>query len=319
MKIDPNHLRLLAAIIDNGGVGEGAERLGKSQPSVSRTLAALEARVGSRLFEKGRRPLRPTDLCRTLAVQGRVIAEAMELAGQVVDRYAGGKSGTARVAGTPIFTDGVISGMVAGFQSAFPDVRIDLSYGNTEELIEQLAVGNIDMAICPLVPGDVMDGFERTEILAGRNIIACSPNHPLARRPGLKPHDIAAYPWITPAAGSALYRDLKTLLGDIGVTDFKVSFSGGSLASIVNVLNGSEALTVLPYSVVFMQRHLRTMIALPIRIRHPARTLSLLWHTGRPMRPAVKRFRKFLQGEFDSLSQSILRHEQQTPWIDHTE
>ncbi len=305
MQIDPNHLRLLAAIIDNGGLGEGAAHLGKSQPSVSRTVAALEARIGSRLFEKGKRPLRPTELCRILAVQGRAVAEATERAGQAVDRHAGGKSGTARVAGTPIFTDGVISGMVAGFQTAFPDVRIDLSYGQTEDLLEQLVVGNIDLAICPLVPGEVGQGFERVEILPGRNIIACSHAHPLARRKSVEQRDIAAYPWITPAAGSALYRDLRTVLADIGVTDIKVSFSGGTLASIVNVLNGSEALTVLPYSVVFMQRHLRTMTALPIPIRHPARALSLVWHTGRPMRPAVKRFRGFLQAEFASLAQSI--------------
>jgi DNA-binding transcriptional LysR family regulator len=49
---------MLAAIIDTGGLGEGASALNKSQPSVSRTVAMLERRLGSRLFEKGKRPLR---------------------------------------------------------------------------------------------------------------------------------------------------------------------------------------------------------------------------------------------------------------------
>jgi DNA-binding transcriptional LysR family regulator len=73
MKIDPNHLHMLAAIIDTGGLGEGASALNKSQPSVSRTVAMLERRLGSRLFEKGKRPLRATELCHSLAEQGRVI------------------------------------------------------------------------------------------------------------------------------------------------------------------------------------------------------------------------------------------------------
>ena len=34
MKIDPNHLHMLAAIIYTGGLGEGASAFNKSQPSV---------------------------------------------------------------------------------------------------------------------------------------------------------------------------------------------------------------------------------------------------------------------------------------------
>ncbi|MEO1746662.1 MAG: LysR family transcriptional regulator, partial [Pseudomonadota bacterium] len=37
MKMDPRHLEILAAIVDEGGLTEGAVALGKTQPSVSRT------------------------------------------------------------------------------------------------------------------------------------------------------------------------------------------------------------------------------------------------------------------------------------------
>lgn len=49
MKIDPRQLEILAAIVQSGGLTEGAAALGKSQPSVSRSIAALEARLGSAL------------------------------------------------------------------------------------------------------------------------------------------------------------------------------------------------------------------------------------------------------------------------------
>ncbi len=45
MKVDPNHLEILAATVDNGGLTEGAKALNKSQPSVSRSLSALEKRL----------------------------------------------------------------------------------------------------------------------------------------------------------------------------------------------------------------------------------------------------------------------------------
>ena len=76
MKLDPRHLEILAAIVESGGLTEGAAQLGRSQPSVSRSIATLEARVGQPLFEPRRRPLRPTELGLSLAAEGKKILEA---------------------------------------------------------------------------------------------------------------------------------------------------------------------------------------------------------------------------------------------------
>ena len=138
MKIDPRHLEILAAIVDQGGLTEGAEALGKSQPSVSRTLAQLEARIGSPLFHPGRRPLQPTDLGAALAEQGHAVHRANAVASDIVARFKTGHSGMIRVAGTPIFIDGVISGIIARFQTQMPDVRVAQSYGYADTLIEKL-------------------------------------------------------------------------------------------------------------------------------------------------------------------------------------
>lgn len=305
MYIDPNHLRILAAIVDSGGLSEGAAALNKSQPSLSRTVAMLESRLGSRLFEKGVRPLRPTELCLSLAEQGRVIGQASEAARIAAELYSGGKAGTARIAGTPIFMDGVISYMIASFQSAFPDVAIQQSYGYFAELSEQLKTGNIDLAICPMRGDDIPEELSFEPILRGRNVIACAPSHPLARKSTFRLEDIAQYPWIAPPAGSPLYADLKNALEIVGITDFRVSFTGGSLAAILRIMSGSDALTVLPYSVVFMQRPSNMVTALPVKLEHPDRQLGLLWRNDRPVRPAVSRFQKFLKGEFSGLADRI--------------
>lgn len=314
MQIDPNHLQILSAIVDAGGLSEGAKAIGKSQPSVSRTITLLEARLGSRLFEKGKRPLRPTELCVTLAAQGRIIAEAARDAEAATDLYNGGKSGTARLAGTPIFMDGVISNMIASFQTAFPEVSIHQTYGYLAYLTEQLNVGNIDLAICPVRQDKVPPNMNFKPILKGRNVIACAPSHPLSRRPTLKLSEIANYPWIAPPADSPLYEDQLEALRTIGIKDFKVSFTGGSLASIISVLTGSEALTVLPYSVVFMQRHTKSVTSLPIKINHPDRELGLLWRNDRPTRPAVTRFRKHIEVEFSDLAQNISQSGRDAVW-----
>ncbi len=314
MKIDPRHLEIISAIVDEGGLTEGAEALGKSQPSLSRTLSQLESRVGAPLFHPGRRPLQPTELGRALAEQGRKIREADAAASAIVTRYSRGQAGHINVAGTPIFMDGVISAMLAEFQRSTPDVRVDQSYGYADELVARLGNGTLDFAVCPLRSDAVPDGFDFQPILPGMNVIACRVGHPLTRRKSVTLDDIRNYSWIAPPADSPLYRDLRRALSSIGADDFKVSFSGGSLASVISVLRGSDALTVLPYAVVFELRQARTLTELPLRIGHPDRTLGILSRTGDRSRPAALRLQKFVAARFQGLAQRIMQHQQNALW-----
>ena len=98
MKIDERHLVQLAAVVQTGGVTEGAAFLGLAQPAVSRTISMLEKRLGEPLFIKGRRPLQPTPLGRALAEHGQSMMAAARKASDTVESFRVGKSGVVRVA-----------------------------------------------------------------------------------------------------------------------------------------------------------------------------------------------------------------------------
>lgn len=314
MKLDPRHLEILAAIVDHGGLTEGAEAIGKSQPSVSRTLSQLETRIGAPLFQPGKRPLMPTELGATLADQGRAVLKASRTSSDIVARYLSGDAGLVRVGGTPIFMDGVISAMIAMFQQQRPDVRVDQSYGYAADLTEKLRNGTLDMAILPLQQDKVPDDLDFQPILPGLNVIACRKGHPLARKKLVTPDEIAEYSWIAPPANSPLYQDLRRTLANIGTEDFRISFSGGSLASVIEVLSGSDSLTVLPYSVVFMMRKKTETTALSLEIGHPDRDLGVLVAHERDEIPALKRFRSFVVTQFASLSRRITKEQSDRLW-----
>ena len=246
MKMDSEHLEILSVIVEKGGLTEGAEALGKSQPSVSRSMALLEDRIGMPLFEPGRRPLRPTELGATLARLGARIRAANQEASLLVRRFRQGLAGRLRVGGSPIFMDGVVATMIAEFQSRHADVQIDQSYGYLDTLEAGLRNGGLDVAILPLHSSQVPPDMDFAPLLSGNNVIACRAGHPLTRARGITLADIAPFAWIAPPANSPLYRDLQRALKSIGQEDFRVNFSGGTLASIQSVLAGSDALTVLP-------------------------------------------------------------------------
>lgn len=310
MKLDSEHLEILAVIVEKGGLTEGAEALGKSQPSVSRSMTLLEDRVGLPLFEPGRRPLRPTELGASLARLGARIRSANQEASLLVRRFRQGLAGRLRVGGSPIFMDGVVATMIAEFQSRHADVQIDQTYGYLDAVETGLRNGGLDVAILPLHPSQVPADMDFAPLLSGNNVIACRAGHPLTRARGITLADIAPYAWVAPPANSPLYRDLQRALKSIGQEDFRVNFSGGTLASMQSVLAGSDALTVLPYSVVFLSRRSVPLAALPLKIDHPDRQLGILTLAERQGPPAVRQFTAFLQAECERL-QARMDHDQQ--------
>ena len=52
MAVELRHLRCLVAIVDAGTLTDAAAQLGVSQAAVSRTLAALEHELGTRLLRR---------------------------------------------------------------------------------------------------------------------------------------------------------------------------------------------------------------------------------------------------------------------------
>jgi DNA-binding transcriptional LysR family regulator len=314
MKIDERHLIQLAAVVQAGGVTEGAALLGLSQPGVSRTIAMLEKRLGEPLFIKGRRPLQPTPLGRALADHGQAMLAASRKASALVEGFRHGRTGLVRVGGTPFFMDALIAGMIAGFQNAYPEVRVEQSYGYLPELRAAIVADRIDLAICPIDMLDEGSGMQFRELLPGRNVVACRVTHPLLMKRKPNPAELLDYPWIAPPPGSPLLADLRSLVLSLGATETKIRYAGGSLTSAINYMKASDALTILPHSVVFAYRNEKAITALPVNIPHPERALGLLRRTGDLGAPAIEAFAMHILKSFENLRHLIKRHEQSVVW-----
>ncbi|WP_120441989.1 LysR family transcriptional regulator [Paracoccus yeei] len=314
MRLNERHLMQLAAVLDAGGVSEGAAILGLTQPAVSRSLSMLEARVGEPLFVKGRRPLQPTPLAAQLAAQGRVIIVASRQASDTVKGFVKGTKGLVRLGGVPFFMDAIISGMVGEFQRGEPEIVIQQSYMNLPEVIAALEGDQLDLGIVALGEMSSGPGFEFTEILPGRNVVACRRGHPLMRKRPIEAADLAACPWVAPLPGSPLMSDLQMILMSIGMSDLNIRYSGGSLMSVVNFLAETDALTVLPFSVVFALRDPGHVGVLPYQIPQPNRSLGIMRKAGGPRLPASDRFAGHVIAAFDSLRHAIKRHESAVIW-----
>jgi DNA-binding transcriptional LysR family regulator len=274
----------------------------------------LEARVGQPLFVKGKRPLQPTPLAAQLAAHGRAILTASRRATDTVKGFLSGTKGMVRVGGVPFFMDAMISRMIAEFQNVEPDVTVQQSYGNLPDLTAALEDDLIDLAIVPMGALEAPPGFEFTEILPGRNVVSCRTGHPLLRKLRLQISDLSHYPWVAPLPGSPLMSDLHSILLANGMSEISIRYSGGSLMSVINYMSETNALAVLPFSVVFAQRKEQRVTVLPLDIPQPNRSLGILRRVT-PNRPqAADRLASFVCSAFEELKHLIKRHENAVVW-----
>jgi DNA-binding transcriptional LysR family regulator len=119
-------LRHLLAIARAGTLAAAARRLQVNQTTVARRLAALEAALGARLFERGEGVLRPTKpgelaLARAAEVEQEVQALERGVAGADAE-----PAGLVRVTAVPILVNRLLIPAAAALNARHPRLRLEL-------------------------------------------------------------------------------------------------------------------------------------------------------------------------------------------------
>jgi LysR family transcriptional regulator, cys regulon transcriptional activator len=191
-------LRYLAAIVDSGfNISAAAEKLHISQPGVSRQLKLLEDELGFELFVRdGRQLIRLTPTGqRVLERARRLLHEAQSIKSMSLDVRDPAK-GSLSIATTHTQARYVLPPVIARFRQRYPQVRLHLQQGTSEQIAELLNEGQVDIAIstgardkvphCVLLP--CYEWYRR---------IAVPLHHPLAKHKSLTLAKLAQYPLVT--------------------------------------------------------------------------------------------------------------------------
>ena len=75
-------LRVLRAVGELGSFSIAADELGYTQPAISKIVATLELEIGTRLVDRGTRPLRLTDAGEALSRRAASAFEQLAAAGR---------------------------------------------------------------------------------------------------------------------------------------------------------------------------------------------------------------------------------------------
>jgi len=171
-------LRSFLAAADALNFTAAADRLKIKQPTLSSNIKSLEAAVGGRLFDRDTHSVRLTDLGRACQLHARRLLEELDRAQSDLQRHVQGVAGSIRIAALPHIFPALLAPGLARFRALRPDVSLQFHDVPTQEAIELLRQGHVDLAIVNEL-GNEPD--IRYQLLSERRFVVLMPHgHPLS-------------------------------------------------------------------------------------------------------------------------------------------
>ncbi len=239
IRLDHDLLRSFVTAAEAGNFTRAAERLNLSQPTISLQVKRLEATLGQRLIERSPRAFRLTDAGETLLSYGRRI---LALSDEAVSRIAEPTvAGIVRLGTPEDFATMHLSGVLAAFSRAHPNVALEITTDLTLNLMERFAQGEFDLV---LVKREPLGPSQGVRVWQEALVWACSAEHysSFAGSSDTLPLVLSPHPCV--------YRKRAMKALDEAGRPWRVAYTSTSLAGAQAAVRAGLGITVLPAGMV---------------------------------------------------------------------
>ncbi|SBS77396.1 Transcriptional regulator, LysR family [uncultured Mycobacterium sp.] len=241
--MDTHRLKYFLRIAEEGSITRAAGVLGIAQPALSRQLQLLEDDLGIALFRRTRRGVELTEAGERLRASTAGPLRQLELAVQ----YAG--SPVARLNRNMLLglletSVAVLAAPLLGSLTAvFPDATFSVATGSTEQLVEAMLKGVVDVAVINPVPDERV--FYR-ELLAEDLVLVGGPESDLDPQP-IPFIDAVALPLVIPRSSAGIGTLLQNAALRAKVTVSHRTTSD-SLSVMLSLVEAGLVYAMLPLS-----------------------------------------------------------------------
>ncbi|HVN22547.1 MAG TPA: LysR family transcriptional regulator [Syntrophorhabdales bacterium] len=208
-------LIVFSRVVQHRSFSKAADALLMTQPGVSNHVAQLEAQTGLKLLKRDRGKFE-------LTKEGRVIYRYA----QKLEKMAEDLENTLRtlhkelrpylrIGTVPTYSRIMMPYVLGDFQKTYPNIKIRLDVGSSNEMKKSLVAGQNDIVIAATL--HVSKKMQAFPVLREELVLITANGHPLARRRTVSLSDIKAYPLIIREEGSATRDVVLAAFSRIGI------------------------------------------------------------------------------------------------------
>ncbi len=144
---DTTRMRLLVEIERSGSLSAAAQAIGIGQSSVSEHVRLLELAAGQRLVERNGRGSRLTDAGKVLAGRAAQALAALGAGEEELAALSGLQTGTIHLGASTAPGVYLLPDTLGCFRADYPNVRVHVEIAATDEILERLLGGRVQLAI----------------------------------------------------------------------------------------------------------------------------------------------------------------------------
>jgi len=214
-----HQLRYLAAVAQSGlNITAAADKLHTSQPGVSKQIKLLEDELGFQIFVRDGRTL-----TRVTAAGQQVIDRAIRILREVQnikrlsDDFKDEARGALSIATTHTQARYILPEVIRQFRETYPEVRLHLHQGTSEQLAEMATLDRADFVIAT-GSQSLFEGYTLLPCYRWHRHVVVPRDHPLAkvRKPTLR--QLAAHPIVTYVFSFSGPSSLQQIFAKEGLT-----------------------------------------------------------------------------------------------------
>lgn len=178
--MDIRQMQVLIEVARLRSFTKAAEALYITQPTISKTIKAMEEELGVVLFDRVGKKIELTDAGRIIATQAQQIVTSFQNLMAELDDLRNLKKGHLRIGLPPMVGSSFFPKVIGEFHQRYPDITIQLFEDGAKKVEQDVAGGLLDVGVVvlPTVEAE-LSSFPFVE--EKLNLVV-HPSHPLAER-----------------------------------------------------------------------------------------------------------------------------------------
>ncbi len=297
MELDLRHHRHAIALAEHRHFQRAAKSLGISQPALSRSIQELERRAGATLFARTPDGAEPTDVGRIYLAKARaVLAQAGELAREM-QLIRGLEIGELRFGAGVYPSEMFVAKAMARMAREHPALKLTAISNSIDTLIQLLKRREIDFVVGDQKTAELERGLRVTPLSWHKGHLVVRGGHPLLSAAELKLKDALRYPLtLTTRIPPDMLSNFLQGKGPRRVAPAAVpSITCDSPAMMKTIVAESNAIGLMPMSLVAREIADGTLAALPIEAPWLGRTFAIVELENRTVSPSAEQFLQFVR------------------------
>ncbi len=294
-------LQIFCKVIELQSFSKAALAIHLSQPTVSSHIKDLEQHFECILIERLARRAVPTQSGKILYRYAKQLLDLRDEAEGALADYHGRHKGQLPIGGSTIPGNYLLPEIIGRFKHRYPQIRIQLTIGDSREMIAKVLNGEVEMG---LIGARYEDRHLRLAAIATDVIrLVVPPSHRWHQRPAVHVDDLRDESLIVRELGSgtrnAFERGLQKI--DRSLDDFNVVAEMGSTTAVLQAIKSGMGISILSMLAVKEDQDHGLLWSLDIEGLTLERSFYLIWDKRRTTSPLAHVFQEHL---FKSLAQA---------------